>query len=89
MTQSTLTPKGSAVERAYAASAKGFDAASWLSQCEAIGLDVTEWDGGLLFLYGDSDPIERCFLECWLNLSPGGDQAVRKLLKTRAATQPA
>ena len=85
----TLTPKGSAVERAYAAAAQGFDAAIWLAQCDAIGLDVSEWDGGLLFMYGDSDPIERCFLECWVNLSPDGDKAVLKLLKSRATPQPA
>ena len=81
--------KLSAVERAYAAAAKGFDAATWLAQCEAIGLSVTEWRGRLVYQYLDSDPVERCFLECWINLSPGGNQAVLKLLKTRTAPQPA
>lgn len=54
----------------------------WLERCGLAGIAVTLVDigdgrgPGLLIEYGDSEPGERCFLECWINLTVGGKRAV-------------
>lgn len=58
------------------------DPAVWIERAAMAGMLVTADDnGGLLFDWTtETDHGEVVFLNCWLNLTPGGHDAVRKLL---------
>lgn len=74
------------VDRARADAMKPFDPKRFLEHCNKIGLDVELWRDGLVIWYNDSNPERRLYLECLLNLVPGGHRAVTDLLKS---SQPA
>jgi hypothetical protein len=60
------------------------DPAVWLERAALAGIEVSMEGGRLCFielLVTDHD--EATFLSCWLNLTPGGRDAVRKLLTRR------
>ena len=79
-----MTSTRNSVERARVAACEPFDAKEWLlRQCQAIGMEVSEWQDGLLIIYGESPHDERLFLECWANLSPGANAAILDVLRRK------
>ena len=83
----------SPVEAAYAvAQFLPADPALWLERCALAGIVVGLTDDGALYeiySYGDvaADRSQVAFLTSWLNLTPGGKQAVIELLRARHAHQ--
>ena len=77
------------VEAAYAV-AQYFlaDPAVWIERCSLAGVALsTTRDGGLLQVYGDfTDRAQAKFLMIWLNLTPGGTDAVAQYLRQRQST---
>jgi hypothetical protein len=67
------------------------DPAVWLDRCALAGIDVSTDGEGLAVIWHvngvDAEPAQCTFLNCWLNLTPGGSHAVIELLKSRAASR--
>jgi hypothetical protein len=64
------------------------DPALWLERCALAGISVFVADGRLCEMYENghvsADQSQVDFLTSWLNLTPGGKQAVINLLRLRA-----
>ena len=61
------------------------DPAVWLERAALAGVEVTTDGDGLQILWlAATDPQQVTFLNCWLNLTPGGDRAVAALLAKAA-----
>jgi hypothetical protein len=57
------------------------DPAVWLERAALAGMEVSLESGRLCVIEMlVTDHHEATFLSCWLNLTPGGGEAVRKLL---------
>jgi hypothetical protein len=67
------------------------DPALWLERCALAGITVGLWEDSFYELYENgsvrADPEQVTFLTCWLNLTPGGQQAVAQLLRKRHGVQ--
>lgn len=65
------------------------DPATYLERSGLAGVTVGLTPNGSLYeFYGDCEGYDRdqaTFLRCWLNLTPGGSDAVIALLKQRTA----
>ena len=79
------------IEAAYAvAQFLPADPVLWLERCALAGIVVgLTPDGRLYEIYHhgdvDADRSQVAFLSSWLNLTPGGKEAVSELLRCRAA----
>jgi hypothetical protein len=60
------------------------DPALWVERCALAGIALSTTRGGLLQEYGDfTDRTQAAFLASWLNLTPGGTEAVVQYLRER------
>ena len=74
------------VEAAYAVSMYlPADPAVWLERAALAGVHASAEEGGLKLSWPEATDGEQVtFLNCWLNLTPGGQQAVMSFLSQRA-----
>ena len=82
------------VEAAYAvAQYLPADPALWVERCALAGITLIATDSGLYQFYSngavEADRSEVTFLQSWLNLTPGGTQAVNEYLRERQANEAA
>jgi hypothetical protein len=60
------------------------DPAIWVERCALAGIVLTTTCDGLFQVYGDfTDRAQAKFLAAWLNLTPGGTEAVVQYLRQR------
>lgn len=91
MARNPASRKLDPIEAAYAvAQYLPADPVLWVERCGLAGITLCVTKRGLYELYDTglvhADPSQVCFLTSWLNLTPGGRQAVFEYLSTRRAS---